>query len=89
MLGYNSSEGITNFNNHDISYRNMRCEVCFKQMWYDMSRKIYPLKELNSLVKAFKKNYKFPSEDKFGVEGKYGVCKIIITKWTDYFITII
>ena len=28
VLGYNSSEGINNFNNHDISYSNMRCEVC-------------------------------------------------------------
>ena len=25
VLEYTSSEGITNFNNHDISYSNMRC----------------------------------------------------------------
>ena len=67
MLGYNSREEITNFNNHDISYSNMRCEVCIKHMWDDMSRKIDLLKELNSLVKALNKIYKFTSEDKCGV----------------------
>ena len=54
-----------------------------------MSIKIDLLKELHLLVKALNKNYTFPSEDKFGVEGKYGVCKKIITKLTDYFFTII
>ena len=83
VLGFNSSEGITNFNNHDISYSNRRCEVCIKQLWDYMSRKIDLLKELNLLVKALNKNYKFPSEDKCGVEGKYIVCKNIITKLTD------
>ena len=39
VLGFNSSEGITNFNNHDISDSNMRCEVCIKELWDDMSRK--------------------------------------------------
>ena len=67
----------------------MRCEVCIKQLWDDMSRKIDLLKELHSLVKALNKNYKFSSEYKCGVEGKYGVCKNFITKLTDYFFTII
>ena len=67
----------------------MRCEVCIKQLWDDMSGKIDLLKELHSLVKALNKTYKFPREDKYGVEGKYGVCKKIITKLTDYFFTII
>ena len=54
-----------------------------------MSRKIDLLKELHSLVKALNKNYKFPCEDKCGVEGRYGDCKTFITKFTDYFFTII
>ena len=41
------------------------------------------------IVKALNKNYKFPSEDKCGVEGKYGVFKKFITKWTDYSFTIL
>ena len=63
--------------------------MCIKQLWDDMSRKIDLLKEFHSLVKALNKNYKFPSEDKHGVEGKYGVCKKIIAKLTDYFFEII
>ena len=31
----------------------MRCEVCIKELWDDMSRKVDLLKELHSLVKAF------------------------------------
>ena len=62
VLGFNSSEGITNFNNHDISYSNMRCEVCIKQLWDYMSRKIDLLKELHILVKALNKNFKVPGE---------------------------
>ena len=89
VLGFNSSEGITNFNNHDISYIPMRCELCIKHLWDEISRKNDLLKELHLLVKALNKNYKFPSEDKCGVEGKYGVFKNIITKLTDYFFTII
>ena len=89
VLGFNSSEGITNFNNHDISDSNMRCEVCIKQLWEDMSIKNDLMKELHTLVKALNKRYIFTSEDKCGVEGKYGVCKKFITKLTDYFFTII
>ena len=44
VLGFNSSEGITNFTNHDISDRNMSCGVCIKELWYDMSRKVDLLK---------------------------------------------
>ena len=40
-------------------------------------------------MKALNKSLKFPSEDKCGDEGKYGVCKKFITKLTDYFLTII
>ena len=77
VLEFNSSEGITNFINHDISVSNMRCEVCIKELLYDMSRKVDLLKELHSLVKALNKNYKIPREE------KYGVCKKFITKLTN------
>ena len=36
VLEFNSSEGITNFTNCDISDSNMRCEVCIKELWDDM-----------------------------------------------------
>ena len=48
-----------------------------------MSVKVDLLKELHSLVKALNKNYKITRET------KYGVCKRIKTKLTDYFFTII
>ena len=44
VLGFNSSEEITNFTNYDISYIQMKCEVCIKELWYDMSIKVYLLK---------------------------------------------
>ena len=44
VLGFDSSEEITHFNNHDISYKNMRCGDCIKELWDDMSRKIVILK---------------------------------------------
>ena len=44
VLGINSSEVITNFTNYDISDINMRCEVCIKELCYDMSRKVDLLK---------------------------------------------
>ena len=56
MLGFDSSEEITCFNNHDISDKNTRCKDCIKELWDDMSRKMEILKELHALVKAFKKN---------------------------------
>ena len=67
MLGFDSSEEITHFNNHDISYKNMRCGDCINELWDDMSRKIKILKELHALLKAFNKNFKVPGEEKFGV----------------------
>ena len=44
VLGFNSSEGITDFTNHDISDRNIICEVCINELWDDMSRKVDLLK---------------------------------------------
>ena len=43
VFGFNSSEEITHFTNYDISDSNMRCEVCIKELWDDMSRKFDPL----------------------------------------------
>ena len=63
VLGFNSSEGITKLTNYDISDSNMRCEVCIKELWDDISRKFDPLKELHSLVKALNKSYKVPKEE--------------------------
>ena len=83
VLGFNSSEGITNLTNYNISDSNMRCEVCIKELWDDMSRKVDLLKELHSLVMASNK------PDKITREEKYGFCKTIVTKLTDYFFTII
>ena len=83
VLGFYLSDGITNFTNFYISDSNMRCEVCVKELWDDMSREVDLLKESHSLVKALNKNYKRPREE------KYGVCKKFITKLTDYFFTII
>ena len=44
VLGFNSREEITNFTNYDISDSNMRCEVCIKELWGEISGKVYPLK---------------------------------------------
>ena len=57
VLGFDSSEEITHLNNHDISYKNMRCADCIKEFWDDMSRKMKILKELHALVKALNKNF--------------------------------
>ena len=83
MLGFYSGEEITNLANYDISDSNIRCEVCIKKLWYETSRTVYLIKELHSLVRALKKY------DTNHREEKNGVCKKIITKLTDYFITII
>ena len=45
VLGFNLSEDIPNFTNHDISESNMRCDIFIRQPWHDMSKKIDPLKE--------------------------------------------
>ena len=79
MLVFDSNEEITHLNNHDISYNNMRCADCIKELWDDMSRKMKILKELHALVEALNKNFKVPGEKTFGV------CKKIITTLTDYF----
>ena len=47
VLGFNSIEEIPNFTNYDISDSNMRCEMCIKELWHDMSRKVDLLKELH------------------------------------------
>ena len=60
LLGFNSSEAITHFNYHGISFRNIRCEVCIKELWDDMSRKNDLLRKLHSLVKVLNKSYKVP-----------------------------
>ena len=83
VLGFNSSEEITNFTSHDISDSNMICEVSIKELWYDMSRKVELLKELYSLLKVLNKSYKISREE------KYGFCKHFMTKLIDYFFTII
>ena len=62
VLGFDSSEEITHLNNNDISYKNMRCAVCIKELWDEISRKIDLLKELHILVKALYKNFKVPGE---------------------------
>ena len=67
----------------------MRCELCIKQIWDDMSRKIDLLKQFHLLVKALNINHTFPSEDKCGVECKYEVFKKFMTRLTDYFFAII
>ena len=64
MLGFDSSEEITHFNNHDISDKNMRCKDSIKELWDDMSRKMEILKELHALVKALNKNRKVPGSKK-------------------------
>ena len=45
VLGFDSSDEITLFNNHVISDKNMRCADCIKKLWDDMSRKMEILKE--------------------------------------------
>ena len=37
VLGLDSSEENTHFNNHDISDKNMRCKNSIKELWDDMS----------------------------------------------------
>ena len=40
VLGFSSSKEIPNFRNHDISESNMRCEICIRELWHDMSKKL-------------------------------------------------
>ena len=64
VLGFISGEGITNFTNHDISDSNIRCEVCIKELWDEMSIKVDLLKKLHSLLKAINKSNKNKREEK-------------------------
>ena len=54
VLGFNSSEGITDFTNYDISDSNMRCDVCIKELWDDMSRKVDLLKNIKFTCEGLK-----------------------------------
>ena len=83
VLGFNSSGEIPNFNNYDISDSNMRCKMCIKELWHDISGKVDILKELHLLVRFLNKPDTCPRENTFGV------CKTFRTKLTDYFFTII
>ena len=38
MLGFNSSEEIPNFTNHDISESSMICDIFIRELWHDMSK---------------------------------------------------
>ena len=38
VLGFNLSEDIPNLTNHNISESNMRCEICIREMWHDISK---------------------------------------------------
>ena len=38
VLGFNLSEDIPNFTNYDISESIMRCEICIRELWHDMSK---------------------------------------------------
>ena len=46
MLGLYSSGDIPNLTNQKISENNIKCEICTRQLWNDMSTKIQLLKEL-------------------------------------------
>ena len=77
VLRFNSSKRIPKFTNHDISESNMRCDICIKELWHYMSRKVELLKELHFFVRTLNKPDTI-------LRGKIsGVCKKIITKWTD------
>ena len=55
VLGFNSSEEIPNFTNHDISERNMRCNIFIRKLWHDISKRIELLKKLRFVVRALNK----------------------------------
>ena len=35
---FNSSKDVTKFTNYDISESNMRCDICIRELWHDMSK---------------------------------------------------
>ena len=67
LLGLDSSEDTPNFTNYGISDSNMRCDICIRELWHDMFKKIELLEQLHYLVRAFKKIDKRPGEEIFGV----------------------
>ena len=52
LLGLYSSEDITNLNHHDIPERNIKCEICTRQLWNDIFKNVHLFKELHILMKA-------------------------------------
>ena len=40
VLVFNSSEEIQTFANHSISESNMRCDICIRELWHDISKKL-------------------------------------------------
>ena len=56
LLGLYSSGDIPNLTNQEISENNIKCEICTRQLWNDMSTKIQLLKELHIQVKTLNKN---------------------------------
>ena len=83
MLGFNLSEYIPNFTNHDISERIMRCGIFIRELWHYMSKTIELLKELHFLVRFLNKPDKRRREEIFGVR------KIFVRKLMDYFFILI
>ena len=82
MLGFNPSKEITKFTNHNTSESNMRCDICIRELWHDISGNVYLLEQLNFLTRALNKPDSSPREEIFWF------CKNFITKLTDYFFTI-
>ena len=57
VLGFNSSEEITNFTNYDISDSNMRCEVCIKKPVEWHVKKILPTEIITFTCKGLKQTW--------------------------------
>ena len=70
-MGFNLSEDIPNFTNHDISKKNMKYQICIIELWHNMSQTIEILKELHFLVRALNKPDKSLKEEIFGVGKKF------------------
>ena len=78
LLGLDESEDINDFTNHDISERNIKCDICITELWNDMFKNDI-LKEVRALNKIDRK----PRDCIFGVLNK------IIRKIIDYFFVIL
>ena len=61
----------------------MRCDICIKELCYDMSKQIELLKKLHFLVSDLNKLDISPREEIFGVYKQF------MKKLTDYLFTII